>query len=221
MKYRPEIDGLRAIAIVPVVFFHAGFTSFSGGYIGVDIFFVISGFLISSVILEETKSGTFKLVNFYDRRARRILPALFFIMAACIPMSWMLFMPSEMKDFSKSLISVVSFISNIYFWKTSGYFEPAAELKPLLHTWSLAVEEQFYLIFPLLLIAALPLNILKLCLFALIFLFSLISAEINVAIDPVKTFFTFHNRAWELLMGSGVAYILFINIIYFKFLILY
>lgn len=209
MKYRREIDGLRTIAIVPVVLFHAGYTLFSGGYIGVDIFFVISGYLITSVILEEKKSSTFTLINFYERRARRILPALFFLMAVCTPISWLLYMPNEMKDFSRSLISVVTFISNIFFWKTTGYFETAAELKPLLHTWSLAVEEQFYLLFPLLLMAAWPLNRIKLYVFSLIFALSLISAEINVATNPIETFFTFHNRAWELLMGAGAAYFTF------------
>lgn len=152
MKYRPEIDGLRAIAILPVIFFHAGFDGFSGGYIGVDIFYVISGYLITSLILSEKDSGTFKLANFYERRARRILPALFFVMAICMPFAWALLLPQDLKAFSESIVAVVTFVSNIFFWRTTGYFEQASELKPLLHTWSLSVEEQFYLFFPLIIL---------------------------------------------------------------------
>lgn len=208
MKYRPEIDGLRTLAILPVVFFHAGFTVFSGGYIGVDIFFVISGYLITAMILEDQKTGVFTLVNFYERRARRILPSLFFVMATCIPFAWLFFMPNEMKDFSRSLISVVTFISNIFFWKTTGYFDSAAEIKPLLHTWSLAVEEQFYLIFPALMFAVRRRGNLRLFIFSAIFFVSLITAEANIKNHPLETFFTFHNRAWELLIGSIAACIL-------------
>ena len=149
MRYRPEIDGLRAIAVIPVILFHAGFETFSGGLIGVDVFFVISGYLITSIILSEMDEGKFNLINFYVRRMRRILPALFFIMALCIPFAWMWLIPSDLKDFSQSLIAVPTFSSNILFWREIGYFQTAAQFKPLLHTWSLAVEEQYYILFPL------------------------------------------------------------------------
>lgn len=152
MKYRPEIDGLRSVAVVPVILFHAGFQFFNGGYVGVDIFFVISGHLITSILLEEMDTGKFSLITFYERRARRILPALFFVMTVSIPFAWMWLMPPYMQEFAESLIAVSTFSSNFYFWINDGYFAPAAELKPLLHTWSLAIEEQYYLLFPLFLI---------------------------------------------------------------------
>jgi len=154
MKHRPEIDGLRALAVLPVILFHAGFQTFSGGFVGVDIFFVISGYLITSIILAEKQAGTFSLWRFYERRARRILPALFVMMLVCIPFAWMWMFPADLKGFFRSLAAVGSFSSNILFANESGYFDVAAELKPLLHTWSLGVEEQYYLIFPLCLLLA-------------------------------------------------------------------
>ena len=149
MNYRPEIDGLRAIAVLPVLFFHAGFELFAGGFVGVDIFFVISGYLITSIILKEKLANTFTITNFYERRARRILPALFFIMFCSIPAAFFLMTPSELKDFGLSLSATSLFGSNILFWQSSDYFAGPNELKPLLHTWSLAVEEQYYLFFPI------------------------------------------------------------------------
>ena len=149
MKYRAEIDGLRALAVLPVIFFHAGFEFFGGGFVGVDVFFVISGYLITGIILSEINNGQFSIINFYERRARRILPALFFVMASCLPFAWYWLTPSDLKDFGQSLIAVSTFSSNILFWMESGYFDTAAELKPLLHTWSLAVEEQYYILFPI------------------------------------------------------------------------
>ena len=152
MKYRPEIDGLRALAVLPVMLFHAGLETFSGGFIGVDVFFVISGYLITTIILKELKQEKFSIVNFYERRARRIFPALFLVMFFCIPFAWFLLLPSDMIDFSKSLVAVSLFASNILFSYEHGYFDAAAELKPLLHTWSLGVEEQYYVLFPIFLI---------------------------------------------------------------------
>lgn len=152
IAYRREVDGLRALAVLPVIFFHAGFETFSGGFVGVDVFFVISGYLITSLILAEQRAGTFTLVRFYERRARRILPALFLVMFACLPLAWVYLSPHDLRRFSQSLVAVSLYGSNFLFWLTSNYFEAAAELKPLLHTWSLAVEEQYYLFFPLLLV---------------------------------------------------------------------
>ena len=149
MHYRREIDGLRAVAVVPVILFHAGFTIFSGGFVGVDIFFVISGYLITSIILAECRDGRFSIIRFYERRARRILPALTVVVLACIPFAWMWMLPDQLRDFSQSIVAVALFASNILFWRQSGYFDPVAEEKPLLHTWSLAVEEQYYMLFPL------------------------------------------------------------------------
>ena len=149
MNYRPEIDGLRALAVLPVVLFHAGFNLFSGGYVGVDIFFVISGYLITTLILSESKSDSFNILKFYERRARRILPALFFVIALSIPFAWIFLDVFDLRDFGKSLISVSLFSSNFFFWSETGYFDTSSELKPFIHTWSLAVEEQFYIFFPI------------------------------------------------------------------------
>ncbi len=149
IQYRPEIDGLRAVAVVPVIFFHAGFSLFSGGFVGVDVFFVISGFLITSIIMEESARGQFSILRFYERRVRRIFPALFILVLSCIPFGWYWMSPIEFAKFSQSIVGVSTFTSNIYFWSDSGYFLGASETKPLLHTWSLAVEEQFYILLAL------------------------------------------------------------------------
>src|SRR6056297_156830 len=148
MRYRPEIDGLRAVAVVPVVLFHAGLGIFEGGYIGVDIFFVISGYLITSILIADIDAGRFSILTFYERRARRILPALFLVMLVSIPPAWLWMFPRELNDFFESIVATVFFASNILFFLESGYFDADAELKPLLHTWSLAVEEQYYVVFP-------------------------------------------------------------------------
>ncbi len=158
--YRPDIDGLRALAILPVLFFHAKFGC-PGGFVGVDIFFVISGFVISSLILRELNHGTFSLISFWERRIRRILPALVVVILATLIAGWFLFLPAAFAMLGKSVVAQETLISNLYFYREwlngTGYFAPAADPKPLLHTWSLAVEEQFYLFFPIAL-ACLPRN---------------------------------------------------------------
>lgn len=206
MDYRREIDGLRALAVLPVMLFHAGFDAFRGGFVGVDVFFVISGFLITSIILAEKDSGKFSLVGFYERRARRILPALFVVMAVCLPFAWMWLSPNDLKDFSQSLLAVSVFASNILFWKESGYFDAAAELKPLLHTWSLAVEEQFYLLFPLCLMFAWRLG--RRFTAGLLFtaaITSLVLAHWGAYHQPAASFFLLPTRGWELAAGALVA----------------
>jgi peptidoglycan/LPS O-acetylase OafA/YrhL len=149
MKYRKEIDGLRSLAVLPVILFHAGINYFRGGFVGVDIFFVISGYLITSILLTDIQGGEFRLRAFYERRARRILPALFLVMGTSWILSWFILFPSDMTSFSKSLSGASGFFANIFFWKSSGYFDTSNDLKPLLHTWSLSLEEQFYFLFPL------------------------------------------------------------------------
>ena len=208
MKYRGEIDGLRAIAVVPVILFHAGFQSFSGGFVGVDVFFVISGYLITSIIVAERNAGTFSLVNFYERRARRILPALFFVLLACLPLAWQWTTPGDLRAFSKSLAAVSIFASNIEFWRDSGdYFAAAAELKPLLHTWSLAVEEQYYVLFPLLIIYLWPFGLRWMMGLLLAgALVSLAAAEWGSVRHPAGAFYLLPTRGWELLVGSFVAF---------------
>mgnify|MGYP000020162477 CR=1 FL=1 len=152
MEYRSEIDGLRALAVLPVLLFHAGLPFFSGGFVGVDVFFVISGYLITRVIHEEMLGQRFSIIHFYERRIRRLIPAMVLVAVACLPLAWFWMLPEELKDFGESLVAVNLFASNILFWLETDYFAAASELKPLLHTWSLAVEEQFYLVFPLLLL---------------------------------------------------------------------
>ena len=147
MKYRPEIDGLRAIAILPVIFFHVGFETFSGGYTGVDVFFVISGFLITTIIYSEMEQQKFSIINFYERRSRRILPLLFFVLLITFPFAWISLFQVDMVDYFESLVSTSLFYSNFLFAFEANYFDASVELKPLLHTWSLAVEEQYYILF--------------------------------------------------------------------------
>lgn len=209
MKYRPEIDGLRALAVLPVVLFHAGFEWFGGGFIGVDVFFVISGYLITTIIISEMSEDKFSIINFYERRARRILPALFFIMMACIPFAWLWLTPTDLKDFGQSLFAVSIFSSNILFWLESGYFDTASELKPLLHTWSLAIEEQFYILFPLFLIMSWRLGIKWILFFLLMtFLLSIGFAQWNANTASYTGFYLLPARAWELLVGVFIAFYL-------------
>ena len=209
MKYRKEIDGLRALAVMPVILFHADFTAFSGGFIGVDIFFVISGYLITTIIQAELEQAKFSIVNFYERRARRILPALFLVMLACIPFAWFWLLPSDMKAFSQSLVAVSVFASNILFWHESGYFDTATELKPLLHTWSLAVEEQYYVLFPLFLMLLWKLGKRwMLILLGLVFVISLALAQWAAYAYPAAAFYLLPTRGWELLIGAFAAFYL-------------
>ena len=208
MRYRPEIDGLRAIAVAAVILFHAGFSLFSGGFVGVDVFFVISGFLITSIIVEDLKTGRFSVLRFYERRARRILPALFTVMAACVPFAYRLLSPDDLKDFAQSLAAICLFASNVLFWGESGYFDTQAELKPLLHTWSLAVEEQFYVVFPLLLLVAWRLGRkFLLTLIGIIAVASLVTSIAEVRNFPSAAFYLLPSRAWQLLVGALASFV--------------
>lgn len=206
MHYRADIDGLRALAIVPVILFHAGVSVFSGGYIGVDVFFVISGYLITSLILADMDKGSFSLAQFYERRARRILPALFVVTFICILPAWYWLIPIDMSSFAKSLMAVPSFLSNVQFWQESGYFERSTELKPLLHTWSLGVEEQYYLLFPLLILVCWRfgkrrLNFMLLAIAVVSLLFSRWAAHKA----PEANFYLLPTRAWEIFSGAFIA----------------
>lgn len=210
MKYRPEIDGLRAIAVLPVILFHAGFTIFEGGFVGVDIFFAISGYLITSIIVSDLDVNKFSLTSFYQRRARRILPALFFVLICTATCSWFWMLPGEMKSFCDSLIAVPLFISNFFFYFTSGYFDSASEFKPLLHTWSLAVEEQFYFFFPLLMIATWKFGKrFNLLLLATVSLLSLgIAQHLSIA-NPSFSFYLLPTRCWEIFAGAILSIYLY------------
>ncbi len=210
MNYRREIDGLRSVAVIPVILFHAGYPLFSGGFIGVDIFFVISGYLITSIIIAENSNGSFSVLKFYERRARRILPVLFVVIACCLPFAWAWMLPEQMASFGRSIIAVCLFVSNVFFWQQSGgYFAAASEEQPLLHTWSLAVEEQFYLLFPLLVMILWRFGK-KVLIGAIAFisLASLTLAQYGSEAFATANFYLPTTRAWELLAGSLCAFLL-------------
>ena len=202
MVYRPDIDGLRAVAIVPVVLFHAGIAPFAGGFVGVDVFFVISGYLIASFILTGIQSGKFSLWNFYLRRIRRIFPALFTMMAASAAIGALLLTPHAYRRLGESIVATSLFSSNILFWLQSGYFATPLEQRPLLHTWSLGVEEQFYLIFPLLLMVLcrfFPARLIGVTLTLCLISFGVNVLTVNS--HPSFAFFLAPSRIWELFTG--------------------
>tara|TARA_B110000003_G_scaffold276490_1_gene323268 strand:- start:3900 stop:5762 length:1863 start_codon:yes stop_codon:yes gene_type:complete len=207
--YRAEIDGLRAIAVFSVIFFHLDLNFFRGGYIGVDIFFVISGYLITSLILNELNNGNFKITNFYERRIRRIIPVLFFVIIVSIFSFIFILQPYELISFGKSLISNIFFFSNILFWREGGYFDIVNGIKPLFHTWSLGVEEQFYLFFPLFLVIFWKFGLQNIIVTLIIFfLISFFSSEYLVKIKPEFSFYMLPTRGWELLSGCLSAFYL-------------
>lgn len=207
MRYRAEIDGLRALAVIPVILYHAGFQWLPGGFIGVDVFFVISGYLITTILISELDQGKFSIINFYERRARRILPALFVMMIVTIPFAYAYLLPDDMRSFWRSVLSVCFFVSNYLFSYESGYFAPDVELKPLLHTWSLAVEEQFYVIFPVMLFILWRFGK-SLTFFIILFIASLsfMHADKGSIVDPTWTFYSITSRAWELAIGVAAAF---------------
>jgi peptidoglycan/LPS O-acetylase OafA/YrhL len=208
MKHRPEIDGLKALAVVPLILFHAGFELFSGGFVGVDVFFVISGYLITTILIEDIENKRFSIVNFYERRARRILPALFLVLLVCIPFTWMWMLPSQMKDFSQSLLAVSLFASNILFWRETSYFDAGMEEMPLQHTWSLAVGEQYYVLFPILLILTWRFGKNKVFWMVVVMAaISLLLSEWGWRKHPNANFYLAITRVWELFAGSITAFI--------------
>ncbi|HZV21757.1 MAG TPA: acyltransferase family protein [Hyphomicrobiales bacterium] len=207
LSYRPEIDGLRAIAIVSVVLFHAGGKAFGGGYVGVDIFFVISGFLITSLILKAQREGGFSYRDFYARRARRILPALLFMVTVVTAAAFAVLLPADLVDYGKMLIYTLLFGANFRLTATPAYFDTASQDNPLLHMWSLAVEEQFYVLWPALLLALLAVlapKRLRLAVLVIAFA-SLIASEILVRGWPKTAFYQLYARGWELLAGAVLA----------------
>ncbi len=200
--YRADIDGLRAIAVMLVVLYHGELLGISGGFVGVDIFFVISGFLITRQLLAAPQD----LLGFYERRARRLLPSLFAMLAVVTPVAWYVLLPHELESFGRSLVATVGFVSNLHFWAETGYFQGPAEAKPLLHTWSLAIEEQFYLLFPALLL------LLKRTGTRRLLPWFLGAAALSLALSvwalerhPSANFYLAPTRAWELLLGSALA----------------
>lgn len=206
MKYRPEIDGLRALAVLPVVLFHAGVPFLQGGFVGVDIFFVISGYLITSIISEDVEHQKFSIKQFYERRIRRIFPAFLFVAATCVPFAIAFLAPHDQIDFAKSLVAASLSVSNILFWRETGYFDSETTLKPLLHTWSLGVEEQFYLFFPWILVFSAKWRLRSVSLLLLIgSVCSFVLAQWLSTRSPATGFYLLPSRAWELLFGAFAA----------------
>jgi peptidoglycan/LPS O-acetylase OafA/YrhL len=206
IKYRPDVDGLRAVAVGSVVAYHCGLRWCSGGFVGVDIFFVISGYLIGSLVYKEIRGHSFRIAKFYERRAKRILPALFGVLTISYVAAMLLLSPSEMKDFAESAIATIASSSNILFWLKSGYFATGADQKPLLMTWSLGVEEQFYVVFPLLMLLLRKLS--QRAQFTVVgglALLSLVFCLRGTAINPNATFYLLPTRAWELAAGILLA----------------
>lgn len=206
--YRPDIDGLRAIAVLSVLIFHAFPEYLPGGFIGVDIFFVISGFLICTIIFENLAQNSFSFLDFYSRRIQRIFPALAVVLLSSWLLAWFTLLPEEFKSLGKHILGGAGFVSNLVLWNESGYFDAASSTKPLLHLWSLGIEEQFYLLWPILMWAAYRFRIsfILLTLFVLLFSFSLNIFLISDA--PVAVFYSPITRIWELLFGSVLAWIL-------------
>ena len=207
MNYRPDIDGLRTVAVLPVVFYHAGVVGFPGGFVGVDVFFVISGYLITRIIHDEMLEGRFSILHFYERRARRILPALLTVMAASLAMGWVWLSPANYDALARSAGSVLVFLSNVWFWQNSGgYFDGATDYLPLLHTWSLAVEEQFYILFPLVLLVLVRMGRrATLWVTVALVLGSLVLAAWATPRMPSASFYLLPTRIWELGVGSLLA----------------
>lgn len=200
--YRPDVDGLRAVAVVGVLLFHAFPDSIPGGFIGVDIFFVISGYLISSIIVRSIENGTFSISQFYGRRIRRIFPALLTVVASALLAGWFLLFPDEYKQLGRHTVAGTWFFSNIALWLETGYFDGSAETKPLLHLWSLGVEEQFYILWPLMLWLIynrkIPSSL-------AIWIFTLASFALNLAFvrhHREATFFLPYSKVWELSLGA-------------------
>ncbi|MEA9976363.1 MULTISPECIES: acyltransferase family protein [unclassified Pseudomonas] len=202
---RRDIDGLRALAVIPVVLFHYGFNGFSGGFVGVDVFFVISGFLITSIICREIEAGRFSFYEFWSRRARRIIPALSVVIGAVLLVGWLLLPPNDYAQLGRAVRYQAMFVSNILFMHQDGYFEAASAFKPLLHTWSLSVEEQYYIFFPLLMVLLTRyIRRWRWVLFALLVVSFLLNIW-TVARQPDAAFFLLPMRAWELLCGAMLA----------------
>ncbi len=206
-NYRADIDGLRALAVLSVVAFHAFPGWVSGGFVGVDIFFVISGFLISTIIYTSLELGSFSFVDFYSRRIRRIFPALILVLYSCYVFGWFVLLSDEYMQLGKHIAAGAGFVSNFVLWNESGYFDTAAETKPLLHLWSLGIEEQFYIVWPLILWAAWQRRFNLLTISILVAGISFTLNLLDYRTDGVANFFSPQTRFWELLAGSLLAYI--------------
>jgi peptidoglycan/LPS O-acetylase OafA/YrhL len=206
MKYRPELDGLRAIAVIPVILCHAGLLR--GGFIGVDVFFVLSGYLITSIVLSDLKKQSFSLLKFYERRARRILPALLTMIMVCIPLAILLMPTSDLRDFSQSIIATILFASNFFFWYKISFSGQLIPRSPLVHTWSIGAEEQFYLLFPWFLRDLW--RYIKPYIFSILAVLTISSLYLSVSLSfehQMTNYYMLPSRIWQLTAGAMLAYL--------------
>lgn len=203
--YRPDIDGLRAFAVLAVVTFHAFPATVRGGFLGVDVFFAISGYLICGILLRELEAGSFSFLQFYSRRVRRIFPALLLVLAALLPLGWHMLLPDEYAALGKHILGGATFSSNLLLWSEAGYFDAAAKAKPLLHLWSLGIEEQFYIFFPLLLWACAKRHFRLITIILFLTLLSFLDNIYLHTIDRTADFYSPLARVWELLAGAGLC----------------
>ena len=206
ISYRADVDGLRALAILPVVIFHAFPSMLPGGFVGVDIFFVISGYLITSILLKDIQAGQYSIAHFYARRVRRIFPALILVLLFCLMLGWVVLTAIEYRALGKHVLGGAGFVANVLFWKEAGYFDVSGDTKPLLHLWSLGIEEQFYIVWPLLLFFVVKRSWHVL---GVILLLAMASFALNIwriQVDPSGTFYSPLTRSWELAIGALVAH---------------
>jgi peptidoglycan/LPS O-acetylase OafA/YrhL len=206
--YRPDIDGLRAVAVGAVVVYHALPFAAAGGFVGVYIFFVISGYLISQVLYDDLAEDRFSLLDFYIRRLRRILPALIVVLLACCFVAKRFLLADELDGFARALIASASFIANVYFWRNANYFAGLAILQPLLHLWSLSVEEQFYFMWPVALAAAWRMRVSPLVVAGAVAAGSFVWSVYAAHTTPIAAFFAPQSRAWELMAGAMLAWVM-------------
>lgn len=206
-KYRPDIDGLRAVAVISVVIYHAFPSLIKGGFIGVDIFFVISGYLISTIIFKSLDQGTFSLLEFYKRRAKRILPSLFIVLITCLLFGWFVLLADEFNQLAKHVLGGSTFVSNLILWGESGYFDASSETKPLLHLWSLGIEEQFYIFWPIILLVIRPKKFGLISTILVVLALSFSYSYWTSKVDPVAAFYSPLARSWELMFGCVIAWL--------------
>lgn len=210
LSYRPDIDGLRAVAVMGVLLYHYGATWLPGGFTGVDVFFVISGYLITSILRREIEAGEFSILGFYDRRIRRIVPALLVVLATTLAAGWFILMPGDYADLGASAAWAAAGLGNLYFYGNTGYFDQSSEMQPLLHTWSLGVEEQFYVVWPIALLIGLWVIKDRRVLTSLLTLGVVLAfayAVRRIEYDPKGAFYLPHPRAWELAIGALLAFL--------------
>src|SRR5882724_4763933 len=207
-RYRPDVDGLRAIAIIPVLLFHTFPQAAPGGFIGVDIFFVISGFLISGIFFRDFDRHAFSLADFYGRRIRRIFPALITVLITCLAVGWFILLPNEYAQLGKHAVASAAFVQNFVLWNEVGYFDTRSILKPLLHIWSLGIEEQFYIVWPLLLWVGWKRKVNLLSLTIAIAIISFAGCILLMRHHPGAAFYLPFTRFWELLSGAALAHMM-------------